>query len=88
MRKQAADSLHIHAKNKQIESCLTCKSPDSAPLKEPWAWIPSIVLEVELFRDAVAIPVEGVPPDPDTDVGRHRDLDPGNSAAPWSEIDW
>jgi hypothetical protein len=53
----------------------TCKSADSASLEEPGTGVAPIVLvlEVPLHGLIPVRPVEGVPPDPHTDVGRHCD---------------
>ena len=62
-----------------MTSILTCKSSDSASLKQPRAGVSPVVLEVKVLDLAVApvlglAPVEGVPPDPHTDVSGHDEV--------------
>ena len=62
-----------------MTSILTCKSSDSASLKQPRAGVSPVVLEVEVLDLAVATvfrlaSVEGVPPDPHTDVSGHDEV--------------
>lgn len=67
---------------------LTCKSSNSASLKQPRAGVSPVVLKVKVLDLAVAgavrlAAIEGIPPHPDTDVSGHDEVTISLSPQHW-----
>ena len=71
------------------KDALTCKSPNSGSLKQPGGAITPIIIKLVIFRAvgarlsilaAAVLPVQRVPPHPDTNVGRHAAASRGLAA--------